>query len=276
MSDASEDKKEADGFLSRWSSRKRDQSKETVALREVEGAESLAPQDLLDTDPVKPLATTAESNADIGNRPASDPEQTALSRDLDMEEEETPLLTDEDMPEVPSLTAKSDLSMFFNRGVSAALRKKALRHVFSLPVYNERDGLNDYDDDFTNFEPLGDTITSDMKWHKARKERAAKEAAEREEEARRLAEEEAQQSEELDEQQAESSEQDDETKDSEQESIESQESDEPDSDQDEPVLIAESVQPSQAIELSVSENEFALDETDANETATANEIETTS
>jgi hypothetical protein len=34
-----------------------------------------------------------------------------------------------------------------------------------------RDGLNDYDGDYTVFEPLGDIITSDMKFHIARKER---------------------------------------------------------------------------------------------------------
>ena len=47
-----------------------------------------------------------------------------------------------------------------------------MRHVFSQPKYNVRDGLDDYDDDYTKFEPLGDTVTSDMKFHAARKERA--------------------------------------------------------------------------------------------------------
>ncbi len=88
------------------------------------------------------------------------------------------LLTDDDMPAIDSLAADSDLSAFFNKGVSAALRKSALRHVFQLPQFNVRDGLNDYDGDYTVFEPLGDIVTSDMKWHTARKERARLEAEE--------------------------------------------------------------------------------------------------
>lgn len=85
------------------------------------------------------------------------------------------LLSDEDMPSIESLTANSDVSPFFNKGVSKALRQAALKHVFSLPVYNIRDGLNDYDEDFTTFEPLGDTITCDMKFHAERKEKERQE-----------------------------------------------------------------------------------------------------
>lgn len=165
------------------------QTNDAAAVRDDTVADALATEELLETQAVNPLAAQPEKTSAAEDLPAASvsPEEA---------EDQTPLLTDEDMPAVPSLTAQSDLSVFFNRGVSAALRKKALRHVFSLPVYNERDGLNDYDDDFTKFEPLGDTVTSDMKWHKARKERDAEEAAEREAEARRLAEEEAQQSQE--------------------------------------------------------------------------------
>ncbi len=86
---------------------------------------------------------------------------------------EQALLTDADMPDIETLTASSDISGFLGKGVSAALRKAALRHVFRQPKYNLRDGLDDYDDDYTTFEPLGDTVTSDMKFHAARKERAS-------------------------------------------------------------------------------------------------------
>ena len=36
-------------------------------------------------------------------------------------------------------------------------------------VFNVRDGLDDYDEDFTSFEALGDIVTSDMK-HQAEME----------------------------------------------------------------------------------------------------------
>lgn len=84
---------------------------------------------------------------------------------------DTAILTDEDMPGIETLDGDSDVSGFFGEGVSKDLRQQALRKLFMSPKFNIRDGLNDYDEDYTYFEPLGDTITSDMKFHAARKER---------------------------------------------------------------------------------------------------------
>lgn len=70
---------------------------------------------------------------------------------------------DEDMPPLESLNEDSDYTGFLSPNVSEALRKKALRKLFSATVFNHVDGLDDYDDDFTSFEPLGDIVTSDMK-----------------------------------------------------------------------------------------------------------------
>ena len=85
------------------------------------------------------------------------------------------------MPALETLHADSDYSGFFNKGVSPELKRKALQHLFRMPKFNIRDGLNDYDEDYTQFEPLGDTVTSDMRWHAARKEREEREAREAEE-----------------------------------------------------------------------------------------------
>ena len=71
--------------------------------------------------------------------------------------------TDADMPPVDSLTPDSDYSGFLSPGVSDALRKRALRKLFQSEVFNVRDGLDDYDDDFTQFEKLGDIVTADMR-----------------------------------------------------------------------------------------------------------------
>jgi len=162
---------EDDGFLKRWSARKR--KTETVSVQEVDAAEI----DMGIGDTELPF-----------NAPASPQTiETGTDANLQAAEDEAPLLTDDDMPPLDSLSAESDLSDFFNAGVSATLRRAALRHVFSLPVYNIRDGLNDYDDDYTKFEPLGDTVTSDMKWHKARKEREAAEREAEEEAAKQSA-----------------------------------------------------------------------------------------
>lgn len=184
------------GFLNRWSARKRQETsvKQSVAIEQA--PESANPLNAtLESDPASaaPLATGDETRSDdaaVGDLGANENITDGNLVDS-VDEQEPALLSDEDMPALETLTAKSDMSDFFNKGVSDAVRRAAFRHVFSLPVYNIRDGLNDYDDDYTKFEPLGDTITSDMKWHKARKEREAAEAEERRLLAEREAEEEA-------------------------------------------------------------------------------------
>ena len=76
---------------------------------------------------------------------------------------EQPLLTDADMPDIDSLTEESDFSPFMSAGVSDELRNLALRKLFRAPLFNIRDGLDEYDDDFTSFEKLGGIVTADMK-----------------------------------------------------------------------------------------------------------------
>ena len=72
------------------------------------------------------------------------------------------VLTDADMPDIDSLTFDSVFSDFMSPGVSEELRKLALRKLFHSDVFNIRDGLNEYDDDYTQFEKLGDIVTADM------------------------------------------------------------------------------------------------------------------
>ena len=75
----------------------------------------------------------------------------------------TTLPTDADMPPVESLTEDSDYSGFLSPKVSEALRKQALQKLFHSTGFNVCDGLDDYDEDFTQFAKLGDIITADMK-----------------------------------------------------------------------------------------------------------------
>lgn len=105
------------------------------------------------------------------------------------DEAELPVLTDADMPPVESLHADSDFSGFLSPGVSEELRKLALRKMFALPSFQVRDGLDDYDDDFTVFEPLGDTVTNDP-WTHRQKRLAEEKAAAEKAEAERLSQEE--------------------------------------------------------------------------------------
>jgi hypothetical protein len=89
---------------------------------------------------------------------------------------EKPPLTDADMPAIESLTEDSDYSGFMSAGVSDELRNLALRKLFGAPVFNIRDGLDEYDEDYTYFEKLGDIVTCDMKHQIEMKEQKRREA----------------------------------------------------------------------------------------------------
>lgn len=164
-------------FLSRWSKRKQ-QAKSADSIADADASVLMQSQlDNLADETVSSSGNLTPSDARVSNElnlEDSQSGETVIEQDQSSEDEL--LLTDDDMPAIDSLAVDSDLSAFFNKGVSAALRKAALRHVFQLPQFNVRDGLNDYDGDYTVFEPLGDIVTSDMKWHTARKERERLEA----------------------------------------------------------------------------------------------------
>ena len=176
-----EDSNTDGGFFNRWSARKR---RRVQAVPDEHGTTAADSQDaddsVLQYASPNPMGANTDLPADIvsvNELQVSDDEPRDSVKD---DTKELPPLCDEDMPPVESLTADSDISAFFSSGVSAALRRTALRHVFHQPKFNIRDGLNDYDGDYTVFEPLGDTITSDMKWHTARKEKLRQEEEARE------------------------------------------------------------------------------------------------
>ena len=137
---------DTEGPLRRWARRKRDVAREKEAEDEARWRdERREPSD---------AAGDARESADDTSEAAVVEEQ---------------VLTDEDMPPLDSLDENSDYSGFLSPGVSEALRRRALRKLFSSAVFNIPDGLDDYDDDFTSFAALGDIVTSDMK-HQAEME----------------------------------------------------------------------------------------------------------
>lgn len=160
------------GFLNRWSARKLELEKAATEPLANDQLANDQNEQIIDTRAV-PESTPRTDFAPGAETGQASQDVTSTSRDKEANQinADEPLLSDADMPPIESLNAHSDISDFLNKGVSAALRRAALRHVFQQPEYNIRDGLNDYDGDYTVFEPLGDTVTSDMKWHIARKER---------------------------------------------------------------------------------------------------------
>jgi len=111
--------------------------------------------------------------------------EASLSTQPSEEDVQEPIpLTDADMPDIDSLAEDSDFTGFMSPGVSDELRNLALRKLFHAPVFNIRDGLDEYDEDYTTFEKLGDIVTCDMKHQIEDQERKRREALEQEKQAR--------------------------------------------------------------------------------------------
>lgn len=102
-----------DGFARRWSRRK--QTVRAQATEQPEPAEVDAPAD---AEPGKPL-DEAEIVANL--------------------------------PDIDGMVESSDFTVFLREGVPETLRRKALRKLWRLnPIFANLDGLNDYDEDFTD------------------------------------------------------------------------------------------------------------------------------
>ncbi len=117
---------EDEGFLTRWSRRK-----QAIRSGEEVADEPATPSDAAELEP------------------SQVPEQ--------------PELTDADMPPIETLDENSDYSAFLSPKVSEGLRRLALRKLFHLPQFNITDGLNDYDEDYTNLTELGGIVTHEMR-----------------------------------------------------------------------------------------------------------------
>lgn len=152
--DADSPSQHEEGFLSRWSRRKH--------VAKTGNAE-------------KPLQ---ESIDDAQDDPLLAGEPAEESAEIAAVEEDFP--ADSDMPPLESLDNDSDYSGFMSPKVSDELRNMALRKLFLGGMFNTRDGLDDYDDDFTSFEKLGDIVTADMRhqMEMAKKALAASDAEE--------------------------------------------------------------------------------------------------
>lgn len=106
-------------------------------------------------------AQTAEA------QPEAETEQPTTSPEITTEAPRE--LTDADMPPLETLNFHSDYSPFFSTNVSAELRTAALRKLFHQPEFNVIDQLDDYCDDFTQFAPLGNILTAELK-HRLQRE----------------------------------------------------------------------------------------------------------
>lgn len=131
---------EDDDFLARWSRRKKEsrqglrKTEEAVSVEAESDAQSAALAD-------EPVPTDEETEARSSEHP--DP----------AEETPTEELTEEDFADVDfdALNYESDYGRFMKEGVPESIRRRALKQLYrSNPILANVDGLNDYDDDFTD------------------------------------------------------------------------------------------------------------------------------
>jgi hypothetical protein len=134
---------EHEAFLTRWSKRKA-MSRQGIELPE----------------PVDEPADDSEPPDDSVSRNEYD--QPDPAEPGDAQHAEAPTAVPE-LPPIESLGEDSDYSAFMAADVPADLQRNALRKLFQSPKFNVRDGLNDYDLDYSSPEPLGDIVTAEMR-----------------------------------------------------------------------------------------------------------------
>ena len=114
-----------DGFLDRWSRRKRGET--STGAPETETA---------DAGPAAVAQPESQESPDTG-----DPEVVA------------------NLPDLDSLTEESDFTAFLQDGVPEVIRRKALRRLWRLnPIFANLDGLNDYDEYFSALGMVAENI----------------------------------------------------------------------------------------------------------------------
>lgn len=128
-----------DSFLARWSRRKH-QAEHGIPVDENEPVET-------------PVDTDADTDIPDGEAPVAAPDTGPA---------------DADLPHPDTLDQNSDFSVYLTRRVSSTFRRAAMRRLFSSPAFNVRDGLDDYDEDYTQFQSLGNTVTAHMRHHAER------------------------------------------------------------------------------------------------------------
>ncbi|MEQ6888153.1 DUF3306 domain-containing protein [Halomonas sp. CS7] len=93
----------------------------------------------------------------------------ADGREEDIPEDDSPETLepgslDHTLPDPDTLPPGSDIKAYLVSGVSAGLRKRALRRLFAASHYGVRDGLDDYDDDFrAKLKPLAEDVAERLR-----------------------------------------------------------------------------------------------------------------
>lgn len=126
-------------FLARWSQRKAQTRSGVVA------AEPVAP--------VAPVVVHTESEREL--IPSSTPEGKGI-------ETAPPTVPPPTMDDVAALTRASDYSRFVAPGVDAGVRNAAMKKLFTDPHFNVMDRLDIYIDDYSQPDPIPESMLRQM------------------------------------------------------------------------------------------------------------------
>ncbi len=131
--------------------------------RGVESSEA-APEPEVDEASARSVETPVQNEA-ARAAPGADPSSVPVEPDVP-----APGSLDDSLPDPDLLPAGSDFSIFMVSGVSAALRRRALKRLWATGNYNVRDGLDDYDADYRQqLKPMAEGLADKLRrWtHKA-------------------------------------------------------------------------------------------------------------
>lgn len=171
----------SDGFLGRWSKRK---------LEVKEGKEVEVEPIRIEPELPSPQPSTASGRgsqvalaAVEGNEPVPAPSPVRGEGGGEGSPEPPPLT----LEDVKALTADSDFSRFTASGVAPEVKNAALKKLFTDPRYNIMDGLDIYTGDYSQPDPMPESMLRQLASAKFLHlfDREEKEEAEAEEAARR-------------------------------------------------------------------------------------------
>jgi hypothetical protein len=147
----------------------------SLKKRGIESDEAAVPRDNVAAENEEIDALNAVSGGD----------ESLGSQEATVEDTPPPGSLDHTLPDPDDLPAGSDFSVFMASGVSAALRRRALKRLWATGNYNVRDGLDDYDADYRQqLKPMASELAGKLRrWANKAEEALEKPVSENEADA---------------------------------------------------------------------------------------------
>ncbi|UBR51391.1 DUF3306 domain-containing protein [Halomonas sp. FeN2] len=137
--------------LERWSRLKRNVPQEQDAPPVAKSDDELAAKSDLSPDAAQETPEPSSPQPSPSEQSSSEPAPKPGS-------------LDHTLPDPETLEAGSDFSAFMVPGVSGALRRRALKRLWTTGNYNVRDGLDDYDADYNQLlKPMDSELASKLR-----------------------------------------------------------------------------------------------------------------